>query len=216
MMAIVDINGPIYEGMWTYGLPYAPFRMEEVPPVDWVAYPTYSQNIAMTVQTGTYLETGAHMFPGMRTIDQLRPEELFLDAHIIYAGEKEPGSAIAREDLGQPEISPGSAILVCTGWGKNWESPWFLEDPPYFTAEAMDHLLSFAPALIGADLPKWDSLANPQGFFERFFRQDVLLLAPVMNLEAFGRETGKLIVLPLPIRGACASPARAILMDRGL
>jgi kynurenine formamidase len=117
-VAIADITGPIYEGMWTYGLPYAPFRMEEVPPVDWVAYPTYSQNIAMNVQTGTYLETEAHMFPGKRTIDQLRPEELFLDAQIIHAGEKEPGSAIAREDLGQPEIPPGSAILVCTGWGR--------------------------------------------------------------------------------------------------
>jgi len=213
MMAIIDITGPIYEGMWTYGPPYAPFRMQEVPPVDWVAYPTYSQNIAMNVQTGTYLETGAHMFPGMRTIDQLRPEELILDTHVIHINEKEPRSAIARVELGELEITPGNAILVCTGWGRNWESPQFLEDSPYFTAEAMDHLLSFRPALIGADLPRWDSLANPQGFFERFFRQDVLLLAPLMNLEKIGGKMGKLIVLPLPIRGACASPARAVLVE---
>lgn len=213
IVAIIDITGPIYEGMWTYGLPYAPFRMEEVPPVDWVAYPTYSQNIAMNVQTGTYLETGAHMFPDMRTIDQLRPEELILDAHILHIGEKEPRSAVTREELGQLDVVPGSAILVCTGWGRNWESPRFLEDSPYFSANAMDYLLSLKPALVGADLPRWDSLANPQGFFERFFRQDVLLLAPLMNLEKFGKRTGKLIVLPLPIRGACASPARAVLVE---
>ena len=211
MDEIIDITGPIYEGMWTYGLPYAPFRMEGVPPVEWVAYPTYSQNMSMNVQTGTYLETGAHVFPGMRTIDQLRPDELFLDAHVLHINEKAPRSAIAREELGSvTAISAGSAILVCTGWGRNWESPRFLEDSPYFTAEAMDHLLSFKPALVGADLPRWDSLASPEGFFERFFRQDVLLLAPLMNLEKCG-ETGRLIVLPLPIRGACASPARAVL-----
>ena len=80
MPRIVDITGPIYEGMWTYGPPYAPFRMEQVPPVDWVPYPTYSQNISMNVQTGTYLETGAHMFPEMRTIDMLAPDDLILDA----------------------------------------------------------------------------------------------------------------------------------------
>ncbi|MCX6377135.1 MAG: hypothetical protein NTU88_14070 [Armatimonadetes bacterium] len=77
----------------------------------------------------------------------------------------------------------------------------------------MDHILSLKPALVGADLPRWDSLDDPQGFFGRFFRQDVLLLAPVMNLEEFGETSGKLIVLPLPIRGACASPARAVLMS---
>jgi len=200
--------------MWTYGLPYAPFRMEQVPPVDWVAYPTYTQNVAMNVQTGTYLETGAHMFPGMRTIEQLTPDELFLDAHIVYLDERETRSAIARDEIGELNgISPGDAILVCTGWGRNWETPRFLEDSPYFSAEAMDYLLSFKPALIGADLPRWDSLTSPQGFFERFFRQDVLLLAPLVNLEQFGERTGRLIVSPLPIRGACASPARAILMS---
>ena len=79
----------------------------------------------------------------------------------------------------------------------------------------MDYLLSLRPALIGADLPRWDSLDNPQGFFGRFFAQDVLLLAPVMNLEQFGETTGRLIVFPLPIRGACASPCRAMLMGNG-
>ena len=154
MANIVDITGPIYEGMWTYGLPYEPFRMEEVPPVPWVAYPTYTHNVAMNVQTGTYLETGAHMFPSMRTIDQLRADELFLYAHIVYVGEKAPGAAIARGELGELKvIAPGDAILVCTGWGRNWESPRFLEDSPYFLAEAMDYLLSFKPALFGADLP---------------------------------------------------------------
>ena len=215
MAKMVDITGPIYEGMWTYGPPYAPFRMEQVPPVDWVAYPTYTQNIAMNVQTGTYLETAAHMFPEMRTIDMLRPEELFLDARVLYLDPKEASSPIREEEVTAltDGIRPGTAILVCTGWGLNWEAPRFLPDSPYFSAGAMDHLLSLRPALVGADMPRWDNLDDPQEFFGRFFRQDVLLLAPVMNLEEFGETSGKLIVLPLPIRGACASPARAIVMS---
>ncbi|MCX6375725.1 MAG: cyclase family protein, partial [Armatimonadetes bacterium] len=177
MGRIVDITGPIYEGMWTYGPPYTPFRMEQVPPVDWVAYPTYTQNIAMNVQTGTYLETGAHMFPEMRTIDMLRPEDLFLDARVLYLDPKEARSPIREDEVTAltDGIRPGTAILVCTGWGRNWEAPGFLPDSPYFSACAMDHLLSPKPALIGADLPRWDNLDDPQGFFGRFFRQDVLL-----------------------------------------
>ena len=215
MARIVDITGPIYDGMWSYGLPYEPFSIEEVAPVDWVAYPTYSQNISMNVQTGTYLETGAHMFQEMRTIDMLRPEDLILDAFVLGLTPKGPRAGIVIDEI-RPltdGINPRSAILVCTGWGRNWEHPRFLDDSPYFTAAAMDHLLSLKPALIGADLPRWDNLDDPQGFFGRFFRQDVLLLAPLINLERFGRRSGKLIVLPLPIRGACASPARAVLID---
>ncbi len=202
--------------MWTYGPPYEPFRMEQVPPVDWVAYPTYSQNISMNVQTGTYLETGAHMYPEMRTVDMLRPEELFLDAHVLYLQPKAAGEIIQADEL-EPltaGILPCKAILVCTGWGRKWEEPDFLPDSPYFSVEAMDHLLSLKPALIGADLPRWDSLQNPQGFFPRFFFRDVLLLAPVVNLEQFGEQTGRLMVFPLPIRGACAAPCRAMLTTR--
>lgn len=216
MARVLDITGPLYEGMWTYGPPYKPFRMEQVPPVDWVPYPTYSQNISMNVQTGTYLETGAHMFLEMRTIDQLHPEDLLLEAHIVGLGPKTPGSAILLEEVVAltAGIPPGVAILVCAGWGPNWGDARFLDDSPYFTGKAMDHLLSLEPALVGADLPRWDSPDDPQGFFGRFFRQDVLLLAPLMNLEKFGRPSGELIVLPLPIRGASASPARAALIDR--
>jgi len=215
MARVIDITGPIYEGMWTYGLPYEPFSMEQVPPVDWVAYPTYSQNIRMNVQTGTYLETGAHMFPEMRTIDQLRPEDLVLDAHVIYCSAKQAGEPIMTDEIVplSEGVPPGTAILVSTGWGRHWEDACFLADSPYFSADAMRHILSLGPALVGADLPRWDNLADPQGFFESFFRQDVLLLAPVVNLEEFGARTGKLIVMPLPIRGASASPARAVLAD---
>jgi len=212
---VLDITGPIYEGMWTYGLPYAPFKMEQIPPVDWVAYPTYSQNISMNVQTGTYLETGAHMFPELRTIDQLTPDELLLNAHVLRLSVKGPKEPIRVEELLPltERIAEGAAILVCTEWGRRWDDPRFLADSPYFSSAAMEHILSLKPALVGADLPRWDNLDDPQGFFGGFFRQDVLLLAPLVNLEQFEQDTGRLIVFPLPIRGACASPARAMLTN---
>lgn len=215
MPRTLDITGPIYKGMWTYGTPYAPFLTEQIPPVDWVAYPTYSQNISLCVQTGTYLETAAHLFPGMRTIDELEPQDLFLETHLIELIPKGPGEMITGDEVGAlaGDIPAGAAVLVCTRWGSRWDDPRFLADSPWFSADAMDRILSLRPALVGADLPRWDNLGEPQGFFERFFRQDVLLLAPLMNLERWGARTGKLIVFPLPIRGASASPTRAMLVE---
>ena len=68
MPRIVDISGPIEDGMWVYGDPYPTPRIEQIPPPDWLEYPVYSQTVTMAVQAGTYLETAAHMDPTALTI----------------------------------------------------------------------------------------------------------------------------------------------------
>src|SRR5690606_25878545 len=38
-MRLVEISGPIEDGMWSYGAPYPAPRIEQIPPPDWLAYP---------------------------------------------------------------------------------------------------------------------------------------------------------------------------------
>jgi kynurenine formamidase len=60
-MKIVDISGPIYSGMWTYGGTYGEVQIDEVPQLEAVEHVTYSWRMAMSVQSGTYLETSLHV-----------------------------------------------------------------------------------------------------------------------------------------------------------
>jgi kynurenine formamidase len=88
---------------------------------------------------------------------------------------------------------------------------------PYLARELMDWLMDQEPGIIGCDTPRADSPKDPQGFFERFFSTDILLLGCVTNLGAVTQALPKpkLCALPLQIDGACASPVRVILVTDG-
>ena len=215
-MPIIDISGPIEDNMWSYGAPYPAPRIEQIPPPDWLDYPVYSQTVSMAVQSGTYLETAAHMDQSRMPIDQLPLERCYMiDAVALWIprGANESISAAALEQaLNESGIGleSGDALLVGTGWDKQWNDPNFVTDPPYFLAEAIDWVLAHDLALLGSDTPRYDSPHDPQNFFPKFFQSEILLLAPLMNLDQVGTTRGKLTTLPLKIKDACASPVRAL------
>jgi kynurenine formamidase len=218
-MHIVEISGPIEDGMWSYGNPYPTPRITQIPPPVWLDYPVYSQAVSMAVQSGTYLETAAHMNRNHITIDQLPLERCYqIDALVLWIP-RQADEAITEEQLAQAldatgeQLKNGDALLVGTGWDKRWYSPDYVTHPPYFTAAAIDWVLDHRVSLLGGDTPRYDSPNNPQNFFPKFFQHDILLLAPVINLDQARRPRGKLTALPLKIKNACASPVRALWIE---
>lgn len=218
-MRVIELSGPIEEGMWSYGDPYPAPRIAQIPPPDWLDYPVYSQTVSMAVQCGTYLETAAHMDQSRMSIDQLPLTRcLDIDAVALWLP-KEANAAISAADLQRTldksgtTLRPGDALLVGTGWDKQWYAPHFVTDPPYFLAEAIDWVLDHGVALLGGDTPRYDSPHNPQNFFPKFFQGEILLLAPLINLDQIGTPRGKLTALPLKLKDACASPVRALWME---
>jgi arylformamidase len=215
-MAIIEISGPIEDGMWSYSEPYPVPRIEQIPPPDWLEYAVYSQTIHMAVQAGTYLETAAHMDRMAMTIDQLPLERCYRVNPLCLWIPREANQAITAEDLAGAchsaglQVQPRDALLVGTGWDRQWREPDFVTHPPYFTAAAIDWVLEHDCSLLGADTPRYDNPLQPQNFFPKFFAHDILLLAPLVNLEQVGSSRGKLIALPLKIQNACASPVRAL------
>lgn len=218
-MRIIDISGPIEDGMWAYGDPYPAPKIAQIPPPDWLDYPVYSQTVSMAVQSGTYLETAAHMDPNRMPIDQLPLARCYgIDAVTLWIP-KGANEAISAADLetaltrSGTSLRSGDALLVGTGWDKQWRAPNFVTDPPYFLAEAIDWVLDHQVALLGGDTPRYDSPHNPQNFFPKFFQGEILLLAPVINLDQVHTSRGKLTALPLKLKGACASPVRALWIE---
>jgi kynurenine formamidase len=218
-MHIIEISGPIEDGMWSYADPYPTPRVTQIPPPDWLDYPVYSQIVTMAMQCATYLETAAHMYLDRISINQLPLARCYNLPALTLWVPKAADEAITVADLEAAlaqtgeHIQPGDALLVGTGWDKQWQQPDYVTHPPYFTAAAIDWVLDQQVSLLGGDTPRYDSPHNPQNFFPKFFQQDILLLAPVINLDQVRQPRGKLTALPLKIKGACASPVRALWIE---
>ncbi|MCB0061995.1 MAG: cyclase family protein, partial [Caldilineaceae bacterium] len=170
-MRIIELSGPIEDGMWSYGDPYPAPQITQIPPPDWLDYPVYSQTVSLAVQSGTYLETAAHMDRSRMPIDQLPLARCYgIDAVTLWIP-KGANEAISAAELAAAlantgtTLQPGDALLVGTGWDKQWHAPNFVTDPPYFLAEAIDWVLEQQVGLLGGDTPRYDSPHNPQNFF---------------------------------------------------
>jgi arylformamidase len=214
-MKITDITGPMYNGMWTYGPPYPKVVVEEIPQPDFIQYPTYSWRFELGAQSGTYLETSLHMYrEGPKLID-VDVASLFMIPAVIIRVEVEPLGCITKEALlaAAPEIRPGDSIIVDANWSRKWDDEDFVTSCPYFEGPAMHWIIDQKPFLMGGDMPRFDSWENPQGFFQRFFQEGLLLLAPLYGLREVKVDRGKLVALPLKIDETCATPCRALFIE---
>ena len=214
-MKLIDITGPLENGMWSYPDPYPKVHIEEIDMPDWIPYDTFSWVFTLGAQNGTYLETAAHMFRDAATIDEVPLERMILDASIIQLPDKEPNSAITVDELmnAAVDIRPGDALIIGTGWDVKWHDKDFISACPFFALAAMEWIFDQQVSLMGADLPRFDSWETPQEFFAEFFRRDILLLAPLVNLRAITRTRVRLIALPLKVKGVCGTPCRAVVLE---
>lgn len=223
---IIDITGKIQDGMWNYEYPFPQFHLAKLPKVDWIPIDIYCEIFeGLHSQTGTYIETPAHFYGNDKTylMDDVPLEKLVGLSAVILMVKKDFSAKgrqpITREDLAQSalglEIKQGQALLIGTGWGEKWMDADYLANSPYFTYDAMMWILEQKPSLLGSDFPRWDNLEDMQGFFPKFYEQDILMFAPCVNLEKSPSPYVKLTALPLRIPGTSCIPCRAYIEVKG-
>ena len=76
LVRIIDITGPIENGMWTYGPPWPEVRIEEIAQPDWVPFSINSWKFSLAGQSGTYLQTGLHFKRGRPPLIDISVESL--------------------------------------------------------------------------------------------------------------------------------------------
>ena len=224
--SVIDITGPIQEGMWNYEPPFPVFHRKPLPQVPWVDTPVYCDIFeGLHSQTGTYLETPAHLLGEQSyPLDQVPVCKLVnIPARVLQlpgfsppdAGreraERPPVTASALEAaLDGDQLPPQSALLIATSWGRHWMDADYLSASPYFTTEAMEWIVDKHPFLLGTDLPRWEHLERPQNIFPLFYSADILMLAPLVHLEDLPSRWVQLTALPLAVTGSCCTPCRAV------
>lgn len=224
-MKIIDVTGQIKDGMWNYEYPFPQYKLKPLPQPEWVDSKVYCEIFeGMHSQTGTYLETPAHFFGPEKSynletvpVDKLvnvRCSHIKLDREIFETGKREKITAEMLEKASEGlDIRPGDALIFSCGWGIYWSDKKYLEQSPFLSYEAMEWLVNKKPYILGADVPRWENLEKPEGFFEMFYKANILLLGPLVNLENVGTKNLTLTALPINVTGTSCAPCRAIITE---
>ncbi len=160
---------------------------------------------------GTHLDAMSHFVEGGRTIEAM-PLDWFCGPARVLRLPKAAREEITAEDFARHEaaLTPGSRILVATGWEREFGTEKYFTDFPSITQEAARYLASRKLRMIGMDLP-----TPGRDYFEIHH----ILLAPeiemvivesLANLAELPDGEFTFIGFPLQLAGLDGSPIRAV------
>ena len=220
-MKIIDISGPIYEGIWNYKGECKPFKFGKVK----MSYGDVEYELDslenMLAMTGTFFESSGeyHNY----TINDIPIEKLFMIDCCVLKMPYEKLKIVDNrpcmflEDLKKAEkslIPIGSGIILATGYGKNWERKDYVEKCPFLAKDAMDYIIGKKPFIVVYDTPAAENDVHPENIFEGYFKANILSATACINLEKIEKYNVKLVVMPLKLlKVTLASPCRAIVIE---
>jgi kynurenine formamidase len=165
--------------------------------------------IDMVANTGTYLDTPAHRFPGGPDLEALE-----LDAVVDLPGVLVDCRSVAGKAIG-PDAFPGldlrgRAVLVATGWDEYWGTDAYLADNPFLTQDACRMLVEAGARLVGIDSLNVDSILDPRRpAHTTLLGARVPIVEHLTGLEALPREGWRFFAAPPRVRGMGTFPVRA-------
>jgi len=202
--------------MWSYSSVYPGARISQCPhpPELPEEYEVYCQRFELGGQSGTYIETKAHVDPSAMAVSDCPVGEFVMNAAILRVEISGPQHAVSLDDLraaGQT-IQPDDAVIIVTGWDKHWAEPTtFIEGSPYIAPDAAHWLFERHIRCLAADFPRFDRVRQPCFPWQDFWTNVPYLLAPVCNIYRESFVRARLFAFPLKIRGAMGTPVRAVL-----
>jgi kynurenine formamidase len=225
MRKIVDLSGTLENDLWGYDeLP----GLEQIVPrvaVDAIStvreHGFFSSKIVVATISGTYLEAGSHILEDGRNLDSYDITDFIKPVKIIRLPGQPPKSLIDDNMLEAhaPEIKRGDALIIDTGWGSMWNKPGYVLQCPNMLKSALKWVLEREISIFGIDVPcieaSWSEEDEEEkgGLLSEMFKQGVLLVAPLVNLNLIHADSGTLFCLPLSVKGTSGAPARVLYME---
>jgi arylformamidase len=214
MSQFIDVSHTIEHGMVTYkGLPapaISDFLSREASRVHYGSGTEFHiARIDMVANTGTYLDSPFHRYSDGRDLSELPLTSLAnlegmtvrtSDASIRAIG----SAAFDGHDLG------GKAVLIHTGWAKNWRSESYFENHPFVTAEAALHLVEARAALVGIDSYNIDDTADlMRPAHSILLRSGIPIVEHMCNLESLPDNGYRFFAVPVKVKAFGTFPVRA-------
>jgi kynurenine formamidase len=211
---IVDLSHEIVDGMTTHpGIPgpsISTFLTHEASTARYAPGTTFEiGRIDLVANTGTYLDTPAHRFPGGHDLADLALERV-VDLEGVLVDCRGATERAIGPDAFRGIGVRGHAVLVATGWDERWGTPAYLGDNPFLTGAAAEWLVDSGAALVGIDSLNIDSLADPQRpAHTAILRAGIPLVEHLTGLGGLPAAGWRFFAVPPRIRGMATFSVRA-------
>lgn len=209
---LVDLSHTIFDGLITYkGLP-APVICDFLSRED--SKGKYEEGtefqigkIEMISNTGTYIDCPFHRYGHGKDLSEVQLEAFAnLDAVTIDAtGVIEVGI----EFFQNLEIR-NKAVMVHTGWSKNWNTEAYFENHPFLTGEAAEYLRDCGVKLVGIDSHNIDDTrGNSRPVHTILLGAEILIVEHLCNLDKLPASGYLFSAVPPKFKGVGTFPVRA-------
>jgi len=211
---LVDLSHTIEDGMITYkGLP-APLIcdfMSREASKQLYAEGTRFQigKIEMVANTGTYLDSPFHRFEHGKDLSGLDLLQLAdLEAVVVRVDGME-GRAVDRNAFLPVDVC-GKAVLVQTGWARNWGSDRYFEGHPFLTEDAAVYLKEQGAVLVGIDsLNIDDNSGGVRPVHTTLLEAGILIVEHLCNLDRLPVSGFTFTAVPVKVKRMGSFPVRA-------
>jgi kynurenine formamidase len=211
--ALIDLSHTVEHGMVTYkGLP-APLICDFLSrQASRALYAPGTEfqigKIEMVANTGTYLDSPFHRFAQGKDLSEMPLESLAnLDGLVVHLPEGQ--RALTAEYLRGLELG-GKAVLIQTGWARQWRTEGYFEGHPFVTAEAAELLAAAGAALVGIDSYNIDDTADGRRpVHTTLLGRDIPIVEHLRGLEQLPEAGFRFFAVPVKVKGFGTFPVRA-------
>jgi len=210
----VDLSHTIEDGMITYkGLP-APLICDHLSRADSRAiYAPGTEfqigRITMVANTGTYIDAPFHRYADGYDVAGFDMNAIAdVDAVVVHLDGMR-GRSIARGELAALDIE-GKAVLVHTGWARNWRTDAYFENHPFLTADAAAFLRDAGAKLVGIDSFNIDDTSDrARPVHTTLLGAGIPIVEHLTALDALPASGFRFSAVPPKVRGMGTFPVRA-------
>jgi len=211
---LVDLSHTIEDGMITYkGLP-APlicdFMSREASKKLYAEGTTFQiGKIEMVANTGTYLDSPFHRFERGKDLADLHLSSVADLEGVVVQVEGMSGRAVDHNAF-LPMNVRGKAVLVHTGWARNWKTAQYFEGHPFLTENAALYLKEQGAVLVGIDSLNIDDISrDARPVHTTLLGADILIVEHLCNLDKLPPSGFTFTAVPVKVKGMGNFPVRA-------
>jgi arylformamidase len=163
---LIELSHAIESGMTTHpGIPaptISTFLSHEASAERYAPGTTFEiARIDLVANTGTYVDTPAHRYPGGEDLSEVPLERLVDLDGVVVDCRRRPVSDVDAAAFAGIRVA-GRAVLVLTGWDAKWGTPAYLAGNPFLTEDAARWLVTEGASLVGIDSLNVDSITDPR------------------------------------------------------